>query len=224
MRTGLIARKLGMTRLFKEDGTHVPVTVLHLDAVQVVDSRTQERDGYTAVQLGISLAKVKNVTKPQRGHYARVKVEPRKKLVEFRVAADAVLEPGATITAAHFVPGQKVDVTGTSKGKGFAGGMKRWNFAGLEASHGVSISHRSLGSTGNRQDPGKTFKNKKMAGHLGQDRITTMNLEVARIDVEQGLIMIHGAVPGAKGDYVLVRDAVKRARHADAPYPAALAG
>jgi large subunit ribosomal protein L3 len=224
MRTGLIARKLGMTRLFKEDGTHVPVTVLHLDAVQVVDARTQERDGYTAVQLGISLAKVKNVTKPQRGHYARVKVEPRKKLVEFRVAADAVLEPGATITAAHFVPGQKVDVTGTSKGKGFAGGMKRWNFAGLEASHGVSISHRSLGSTGNRQDPGKTFKNKKMAGHLGQDRITTMNLEVARIDVEQGLIMIHGAVPGAKGDYVLVRDAVKRARHVDAPYPAALAG
>jgi large subunit ribosomal protein L3 len=224
MRTGLIAKKLGMTRLFKEDGTHVPVTVLHLDAVQVVDARTQERDGYTAVQLGISLAKVKNVTKPQRGHYARVKVEPRKKLVEFRVAADAVLEPGATITAAHFVPGQKVDVTGTSKGKGFAGGMKRWNFAGLEASHGVSISHRSLGSTGNRQDPGKTFKNKKMAGHLGQERITTMNLEVARVDVEQGLIMIHGAIPGAKGDYVLVRDAVKRARHADAPYPAALAG
>ena len=224
MRTGLIAKKLGMTRLFKEDGTHVPVTVLHLDAVQVVDARTQERDGYTAVQLGISLAKVKNVTKPQRGHYARVKVEPRKKLVEFRVAADAVLDPGATITAAHFVPGQKVDVTGTSKGKGFAGGMKRWNFAGLEASHGVSISHRSLGSTGNRQDPGKTFKNKKMAGHLGQDRITTQNLEVARVDVEQGLIMIRGAIPGAKGDYVLVRDAVKRARHKDAPYPAALAG
>jgi large subunit ribosomal protein L3 len=224
MRTGLIAKKLGMTRLFKEDGTHVPVTVLHLDAVQVVDARTQERDGYTAVQLGISLAKVKNVTKPQRGHYARVKVEPRKKLVEFRVAADAVLEPGATITAAHFVAGQKVDVTGTSKGKGFAGGMKRWNFAGLEASHGVSVSHRSLGSTGNRQDPGKTFKNKKMPGHLGQDRITTMNLEIARVDVEQGLIMVRGAIPGAKGDYVLVRDAVKRARHADAPYPAALAG
>ena len=167
---------------------------------------------------------MKNVTKPQRGHYARVKVEPRKKLVEFRVAADAVLEPGAVITAAHFVPGQKVDVTGTSKGKGFAGGMKRWNFAGLEASHGVSVSHRSLGSTGNRQDPGKTFKNKKMPGHLGQDRITTMNLEIARVDVEQGLIMVRGAIPGAKGDYVLVRDAVKRARHADAPYPAALAG
>jgi large subunit ribosomal protein L3 len=223
MRTGLIARKLGMTRLFKEDGTHVPVTVLHLDAVQVVDSRTQERDGYTAVQLGSTLAKVKNVTKAQRGHFARVKVEPRRRLVEFRVAADAVLEPGAVITAAHFVPGQKVDVTGTSKGKGFAGGMKRWNFRGLEASHGVSISHRSLGSTGNRQDPGKTFKNKKMAGHLGQDRITTLNLEVARVDVDQGLIMIRGAIPGAKGDFVLVRDAIKRARHADAPYPAALA-
>ena len=224
MRTGLIARKLGMTRLFKEDGTHVPVTVLHLDAVQVVDARTQERDGYTAVQLGSTLAKVKNVTKAQRGHFARVKVEPRRKLVEFRVAEDAVLEPGTVITAAHFVVGQKIDVCGTSKGKGFAGGMKRWNFAGLEASHGVSISHRSLGSTGNRQDPGKTFKNKKMAGHMGQDRITTMNLEVARVDVEQGLIMVHGAVPGAKGGYVLVRDAVKRARHADAPYPAAVAG
>jgi large subunit ribosomal protein L3 len=224
MRTGLIARKLGMTRLFKEDGTHVPVTVLHLDAVQVVDARTQERDGYTAVQLGSTLAKVKNVTKAQRGHFARVKVEPRRKLVEFRVAEDAVLEPGTVITAAHFVVGQKIDVCGTSKGKGFAGGMKRWNFAGLEASHGVSISHRSLGSTGNRQDPGKTFKNKKMAGHMGQDRITTMNLEVARVDVEQGLIMVHGAVPGAKGGYVLVRDAIKRARHADAPYPAAVAG
>ena len=224
MRTGLIAKKLGMTRLFREDGTHVPVTVLHLDEVQVVDTRTQERDGYTAVQLGIGRAKVKNVTKPQRGHYARVKVEPKRKLVEFRVAADAVLESGATLTAAHFVVGQKVDVTGTSQGKGFQGGMKRWNFAGLEASHGVSISHRSLGSTGNRQDPGKTFKNKKMAGHMGQDRITTLNLQVARVDVEKGLIMIHGAVPGSAGTYVLVRDAIKRARHADAPYPAAIAG
>ncbi len=223
MRTGLIAKKLGMTRLFREDGTHVPVTVLHLDEVQVVDTRTQERDGYTAVQLGIGRAKVKNVTKPQRGHYARVKVEPKRKLVEFRVAADAVLEPGATLSAAHFVVGQKVDVTGTSQGKGFQGGMKRWNFRGLEASHGVSISHRSLGSTGNRQDPGKTFKNKKMAGHMGQDRITTLNLQVARVDVEKNLIMIHGAVPGSAGTYVLVRDAIKRARHADAPYPAALA-
>jgi large subunit ribosomal protein L3 len=224
MRTGLIARKLGMTRLFKDDGTHVPVTVLHLDAVQVVDARTQERDGYTAVQLGSTLAKVKNVSKPERGHFARTKVEPRKRLVEFRVSADAVLEPGVVITAAHFVVGQKVDVTATSKGKGFQGGMKRWNFRGLEASHGVSISHRSLGSTGNRQDPGKTFKNKKMAGHMGQDRITTQNLEIARVDVEQGLIMVRGAIPGVKGEYVLLRDAVKRPRHADAPYPAALAG
>jgi large subunit ribosomal protein L3 len=224
MRTGLIARKLGMTRLFKEDGTHVPVTVLHLDSVQVVDTRTQEKHGYTAVQLGTTLAKVKNVSKPTRGHFARAKVEPRKKLVEFRCAPDAVLEPGAVITAGHFVVGQKVDVTATSKGKGFQGGMKRWNFRGLEASHGVSISHRSLGSTGNRQDPGKTFKNKKMAGHMGQTRITTQNLEVARIDLEQGVIMIRGAIPGGKGEYVLVRDAVKHARHADAPYPAALAG
>jgi len=224
MRTGLIARKLGMTRLFKEDGSHVPVTVLHLDEVQVVDTRTQERDGYNAVQLGTTLAKVKNVSKANRGHYARVKVEPRKKLVEFRVAADAVLEPGAVITAAHFVPGQKVDVTGTTKGKGFAGAMKRWNFRGLEASHGVSVSHRSHGSTGNRQDPGKTFKNKKMAGHLGQERVTTLNLSVARVDADKNLIMVHGAIPGARGDYVLVRDAIKRARHIDAPYPAALAG
>jgi large subunit ribosomal protein L3 len=224
MRTGLIAKKLGMTRLFKDDGSHVPVTVLYLDEVQVVESRTQERDGYTAVQLGSTLAKVKNVSKANRGHFTRVKVEPRKKLVEFRVAADAVLEPGAVITAAHFVPGQKVDVTGTTKGKGFAGAMKRWNFRGLEASHGVSVSHRSHGSTGNRQDPGKTFKNKKMAGHLGQERVTTLNLSVARVDAEKNLIMIHGAIPGARGDYVLVRDAVKRARHADAPYPAALAG
>jgi large subunit ribosomal protein L3 len=224
MRTGLIARKLGMTRLFKDDGSHVPVTVLHLDEVQVVDARTMERDGYTAVQLGTSVAKVKNVSRANRGHYARVKVEPRRKLVEFRCSADAVLESGAIVTAAHFVPGQKIDVTGTTKGKGFAGAMKRWNFRGLEASHGVSVSHRSHGSTGNRQDPGKTFKNKKMAGHLGQERVTTQNLMVARVDVERGLIMVHGAIPGAKGDFVLVRDAVKRARHADAPYPAALAG
>src|SRR3954452_13387921 len=222
MRTGLIAKKLGMTRLFKEDGTHVPVTVLHLDQVQVVDARTQERDGYTAVQLGWGRAKVKNVSQPNKGHFPRVKVEPKQKLVEFRVDADAVLEPGATLSAAHFVPGQKVDVCGTSKGKGFAGGMKRWNFSGLEASHGVSISHRSLGSTGNRQDPGKTFKNKKMAGHLGVERITTLNLEVAAVDAERGLLMIKGAVPGAKDSYVLVRDAVKRVRPAEAAYPAAL--
>jgi large subunit ribosomal protein L3 len=224
VRTGLLAKKLGMTRLFKDDGTHVPVTVLHLDRLQVVAARTEETDGYTAVQLGWGTAKVKNVSQPNRGHFAKAKVEPKLKLVEFRVAPDALLEPGATLSPAHFAVGQKVDVCGTSKGKGFAGGMKRWNFSGLEASHGVSISHRSLGSTGNRQDPGKTFKNKKMAGHLGVDRITTLNLEVAAVDADKGLLMIKGAVPGAKGGYVLVRDAVKRARPADAPYPAALVG
>jgi len=224
MRTGVIAKKLGMSRLFKDDGSHVPVTVLHLDQVRVVSTRTQETDGYTAVQLGFGLAKVKNVSQPNRGHFAKTKVEPAKKLVEFRVAEDALLEPGSVISAAHFSVGQKIDVAGISKGKGFAGGMKRWNFAGLEASHGVSVSHRSLGSTGNRQDPGKTFKNKKMAGHLGQERITTLNLEVAGVDAERGLIMVKGAVPGAVGGYVLVRDAIKRARPADAAYPAALVG
>jgi large subunit ribosomal protein L3 len=222
MRTGLLAKKLGMTRLFKDDGTHVPVTVLHLDRLQVVATRTEEKDGYTAVQLGWGAAKVKNVSKPNKGHFAKAKVEPKAKLAEFRVDADALLEPGATLSAAHFVVGQKVDVSGTSKGKGFAGAMKRWNFAGLEASHGVSVSHRSHGSTGNRQDPGKTFKNKKMAGHLGQERITTMNLEIAAVDAEKGLVMVKGAVPGAKGGFVLVRDAVKAERHADAPFPAAL--
>ena len=222
MRTGLVARKLGMTRIFRDDGTHVPVTVLHLDQVQVVDTRTEEKDGYTAVQLGWGKAKVKNVSKPNKGHFARAKVEPKAKLVEFRVAADALLEPGAMLSAAHFLVGQKVDVTATTKGKGFAGAMKRWNFGGLEASHGVSISHRSHGSTGNRQDPGKTFKNKKMAGHLGDERVTTQNLEVAAVDAEKGLLMLCGAVPGAKGAFVLVRDAVKRKRPADVPYPAAL--
>ena len=224
MRTGLLARKLGMTRLFKDDGTHVPVTVLHLDEVQVVSVRDPARDGYAAVQLGFGRAKVKNVSKANRGHFAKAKVEPKRKLVEFRVAPDAVLEPGATLSAAHFAIGQKVDVSGTSKGKGFAGAMKRWNFRGLEASHGVSISHRSHGSTGNRQDPGKTFKNKKMAGHLGDERVTTLNVEIAHVDAERGLIMVKGAVPGGKGSFVLVRDAIKRSRPADAPYPAALAG
>ena len=222
MRTGLLAKKLGMTRLFKDDGTHVPVTVLHLDDVQVVDARTQERDGYTAVQLGWGTAKVKNVSSPNKGHYARVKVEPKKKLREFRVSADALLEAGQFLTAAHFVVGQKVDVCGVTKGKGFAGGMKRWNFRGLEASHGVSVSHRSHGSTGNRQDPGKTFKNKKMAGHLGVDRVTTLNIEVAAVDEARGLIMVRGAVPGSKGEFVSIRDAVKKARPADAPYPASI--
>ena len=222
MRTGLIAKKLGMTRMFKDDGTHVPVTVLHLDQVQVVDTRTEERDGYTAIQLGWGKAKVKNVSQPNKGHYARVKVEPKVRLVEFRVAPDALLESGQTLTAAHFVVGQKVDVCGITKGKGFAGAMKRWNFRGLEASHGVSVSHRSHGSTGNRQDPGKTFKNKKMAGHLGVERVTTLNVEVAGVDADKGLIMVRGAVPGSKGGFVRIRDAIKKARPADAPYPASI--
>lgn len=222
-RTGLIARKLGMTRLFNDDGSTVPVTVLHLDEVRVIARRNAERDGYDAVQVGIGKAKPKNVTRANRGHFAKAGVEAPMKLVEFRVGADAAVDPGAKLTAAHFAKGQKVDVTGITKGKGFAGAMKRWNFAGLEASHGVSISHRSHGSTGNRQDPGKTFKNKKMAGHLGQERVTTQNLEVAGHDLEKGLLLIKGAVPGSKGTYVLVRDAVKRARHADAPFPAGLA-
>src|SRR3984893_766506 len=178
MRTGLIARKLGMTRVFTDEGTHVPVTVLQIDNCQVVAVRTLEKDGYTALQLGVGAAKVKNVTKPQRGHFAKAKVEPKRRLVEFRVSEDALVEVGAEITAAHFVPGQYVDVVGTSIGKGFAGGMKRHNFSGLRATHGVSVSHRSLGSTGQRQDPGKTFKNKKMAGHLGAERVTTQSLEI----------------------------------------------
>jgi large subunit ribosomal protein L3 len=221
-RTGLLAKKLGMTRIFRDDGTHVPVTVLHLDGLQVVAQRTAEKDGYDAVQLGWGRAKVKNVSQPNRGHFAKAKVEPKAKLAEFRVASDALLEPGATLSTAHFAVGQRVDVCGTTQGKGFAGSMKRWNFSGLEASHGVSISHRSHGSTGNRQDPGKVFKNKKMAGHLGVERVTTLNLEVAAVDAERGLLMLRGAVPGSKGGFVLVRDAVKRARPSDAPYPAAL--
>ncbi len=220
-RTGLLARKLGMTRIFREDGTHVPVTVLQLDELQVVAAKTEEKDGYNAVQLGLGKVKVKNVTQPNRGHFAKAKVEPKARLVEFRVDADGLLEPGATISAAHFAVGQKVDVCGITKGKGFAGGMKRWNFSGLEASHGVSISHRSLGSTGNRQDPGKTFKNKKMAGHLGVERVTTLNLEVAAVDADKGLLMIKGAVPSAKGGYVRVRDAVKMPPK-DAAFPAVL--
>jgi large subunit ribosomal protein L3 len=224
MRTGVIAKKLGMTRLFKDDGTHVPVTVLHLDEVRVVAAKTVETDGYSAVQLGIGKAKPKNVSKGQKGHFAKAKVEPAMKLVEFRVADDAVLEAGSFISAEHFAVGQFVDVAGVSSGKGFQGGMKRWNFSGLEASHGVSVSHRSLGSTGNRQDPGKTFKNKKMAGHMGQDRVTTLNLQIAAVDAERNLVLVRGAVPGSKGTYVLVRDAIKKARPADIAYPAALKG
>jgi len=209
MRTGLLAKKLGMTRIFKDDGTHVPVTVLHLDQVQVVAARTAEKDGYTAVQLGWGKAKVKNVTQPNRGHFAKAKVEPKKKLVEFRVSADALLEPGATLSAAHFVPGQKVDVCGTSKGKGFAGVMKRHGFHGLRASHGVQRKHRSPGSIGGCATPGRVFKGMKMAGRMGGVRQTTQNLEVAGVDTERGLLLIKGAVPGPKGGLVFVRTAVK---------------
>jgi large subunit ribosomal protein L3 len=224
MRTGLIAQKLGMTRLFTDDGNHVPVTVLKVDNCQVVAQRTADKDGYTALQLGVGTAKVKNVTQPQRGHFAKAKVEPKKKLAEFRVSEDALVEVGAEITAAHFLVGQYVDVVGTSIGKGFAGGMKRWNFGGLRATHGVSVSHRSLGSTGQRQDPGKTFKNKKMAGHMGARRVTTHNLKIVVADEERGVLMIEGAVPGSEGGWVLIKDAVKRKARDDLPFPAALRG
>ncbi len=222
MRSGVIAKKLGMTRLFMEDGRQVPVTVLQMDAVQVVAQRTAERDGYTAVQLGAGNAKPKNVTEPMRGHFARSNVAPKRRIVEFRVAPENLIDVGAEITADHFVPGQEVDVCGETIGKGFAGAMKRWNFGGLRASHGVSVSHRSHGSTGQRQDPGKVFKGKKMAGHLGAERVTTQNLEVVKTDAERGLIIVKGAVPGAKGGWVTVRDAVKRPAPTNVPRPGAV--
>jgi large subunit ribosomal protein L3 len=221
-RTGLIARKVGMTRVFDADGAHVPVTVLHVDNVQVIGQRTVDKDGYTAVQLGIGTIKVKNLSQAQRGHFAKAKVEPKRKLVEFRVSPENLLDVGAELSAAHFVPGQRVDVTGTSIGKGFAGVIKRHGFRGLRATHGVSISHRSHGSTGNRQDPGRVFKGKKMAGHLGDRRVTTSNLTIVATDPERGLIMIQGAVPGAEGGFVLIKDAAKRPRPKEAPLPAAL--
>jgi len=219
MRSGVIAQKLGMTRVFTEAGEHVPVTVLKLGKCQVLGHRTQEKNGYVALQLGAGTRKVANVSKAERGNFAIAKVEPKRKLAEFRVSDDALIPVGAEITADHFVVGQFVDVTGTSVGKGFAGAMKRWNFRGLRATHGVSVSHRSLGSTGNRQDPGKTFKNKKMPGHMGVDRVTTLNLKVVQLDVERGLILVEGAVPGAKGGWITVRDAVKKALPKDAPKP-----
>ncbi len=223
MRTGMIAQKMGMTRLFTEDGRHVPVTVLKVENCQVVAQKTLERDGYCALQLGIGAAKVKNVAKPQRGHFAKAKVEPKRRLAEFRVAEDALVDVGTEIKPSHFVDGQMVDVVGISIGKGFAGAMKRHNFAGLEASHGVSVSHRSHGSTGNSQDPGRVFKGKKMAGHMGARRVTVQNLQVFSTDDEEGLILIRGAVPGAKGGFVMVSDAVKKVRPVDAPYPAGIA-
>jgi large subunit ribosomal protein L3 len=219
MRTGVIAQKVGMTRLFTEAGEHVPVTVLRLAQCQVVAHRSKDKNGYVALQLGSGQRKIKNVSKAERGRFAIAKVEPKRKVAEFRVSEDALIPVGAEITADHFVIGQFVDVTGTSIGKGFAGGMKRWNFSGLRASHGVSISHRSIGSTGGRQDPGKTFKEKKMPGHMGVDRVTTLNLRVMRTDVERGLIMIEGAVPGAKNGWITVRDAVKKKPPKDLPKP-----
>ncbi|WP_439815719.1 50S ribosomal protein L3 [Zavarzinia sp. CC-PAN008] len=222
MRSGVIARKAGMTRIFADNGNHVPVTVLVLEDLQVVGQRTAETDGYTAVQLGAGKAKVKNVTKPERGNFAKANVEPKKKVVEFRVEADGLVPVGAEITADHFIVGQKVDVCATSIGKGFAGVMKRHNFGGLRASHGVSVSHRSHGSTGQRQDPGKVFKGKKMAGHLGARRVTVQNLEVVRTDAERGLILVRGAVPGPKDGWVRVTDAVRKPQPEGVPLPAAV--
>jgi large subunit ribosomal protein L3 len=221
MRSGLIAQKLGMSRLFSDDGMHVPVSVLRIGGCQVVAKRTVDKDGYSALQLGIGEIKVKNVSKPVRGHFAKAGVEPKRKLAEFRVDPDMLIDVGSEFTAEHFVPGQLIDVTGVSIGKGFAGAMKRHNFGGLRATHGVSISHRSHGSTGNRQDPGRVFKGKKMAGHLGDHKVTVLNLEVVKTDVERGLIMVKGAVPGSKGAWVLVRDAIKRSRPESAPLPGA---
>jgi large subunit ribosomal protein L3 len=228
MRSGVIAQKIGMTRVFTDGGEHIPVTVLKLDQCQVLAHRTDEKNGYTAVQLGAGGVKnkkgelkTKGFSKAERGHFAVAQVEPKRKLVEFRVTPDNLIEVGAELTADHFVPGQFVDVTGTNQGKGFQGAMKRWNFGGLRATHGVSVSHRSLGSTGQRQDPGKVFKGKKMAGHMGDERTTTQNLVVVKTDVARGLVMIRGAVPGAKGGWVLVRDAMKRSLHKDAPKPGA---
>jgi len=222
MRTGLIAKKLGMTRLFDETGTHTPVTVLSLEGCQVTAQRTKEKDGYVALQLGAGAKKAKNTSNAERGHFAKALVEPKRHVVEFRVSEDNLIDVGAEFTADHFVAGQKVDVSGLTVGKGFAGAMKRWNFKGLRATHGVSVSHRSHGSTGQRQDPGKVFKGKKMAGHMGQENITTLNLTVFRVDVERGLILIKGAVPGTEGTFVKIRDAIKKAPPQGLPTPGAI--
>ena len=219
MRSGVIAQKVGMTRVFTDAGEHIPVTVLRVENCQVVGLKTQEKNGYTAVQLGAGLAKASRLTQAERGQFAKVKVEPKRKVAEFRVSPDNVIEVGAEIIADHFVAGQFVDVSGISVGKGFAGAMKRWNFGGLRATHGVSVSHRSHGSTGNRQDPGKVFKNKKMAGHLGQEKVTTQNIKVVSTDVDRGLILVRGAVPGCKGGWVMLRDAVKRKLPDGVPFP-----
>ncbi|QPC87845.1 50S ribosomal protein L3 [Mesorhizobium sp. NBSH29] len=222
MRSGVIAKKVGMTRIYNDAGEHVPVTVLHMENCQVVAQRTQEKNGYTAVQLGVGFAKVKNTTKALRGHFATASVEPKAKVAEFRVSPDNLLDVGAEITADHFVPGQKVDVTGTTIGKGFQGVIKRHHFGGGRATHGNSVSHRTHGSTGQRQDPGKVFKGKKMAGHMGDVRVTTQNVEIVSTDIDRGLILVRGAVPGSKGAWILVRDAAKIALPAAAPKPAGM--
>ena len=221
MRTGVIAKKLGMARFFDEAGTHVPVTVLSLEGCQVIAQRTQDKDGYVALQLGAGAKKPKNTSKAMRGHFAKAEVEPKRTLAEFRVSEGNLIDVGAEFTADHYLPGQKIDVTGTTVGKGFQGAMKRWNFGGMRATHGVSVSHRAHGSTGQRQDPGKTFAGKKMAGHLGQETVTTLNLTVWRVDVERGLILVKGAVPGTEGSFVKIRDAVKIAAPKDVPTPGA---
>ena len=224
MRTGVIAKKLGMARFFDEAGAHVPVTVLSLDGCQVVAHRTKDKDGYVALQLGAGAKKPKNTSKAMRGHFAKGEVEPKRTLAEFKVSEDNLVDVGAELSADHFLPGQKVDITGVTVGKGFTGAMKRWNFGGLRATHGVSVSHRSHGSTGNRQDPGRTFPGKKMAGHYGQETVTTLNLTVWRVDAERGLILVKGAVPGTEGTFVKIRDAVKSPLPAEAPKPAGLRG
>mgnify|MGYP001315108325 FL=1 len=221
MRSGVIAQKVGMTRIFTDAGEHIPVTVLKLEKVQVLGHRTDEKNGYTSLQLGAGTRRPSRLTKADRANFAKVEVEPKRKIVEFRVSPDNLIEVGAEITADHFVPGQFVDVTGTNQGKGFQGAMKRWNFGGLRATHGVSVTHRAHGSTGQRQDPGKVFKGKKMAGQMGGERVTTQNLVVVKTDAERGLLMIKGAVPGSKGGWVLVRDAVKKVANGDAPKPGA---
>jgi large subunit ribosomal protein L3 len=222
MRTGVIAKKMGMTRLFQDDGRHVPVTVLALEGCQVVATKNADNDGYVSVQVGAGTAKAKNLSKPERGHFGKAEVEPKAKLAEFRVAEDALLDVGAEISADHFAIGQMVDIQGVTQGKGFQGGMKRWGFGGMRATHGVSVSHRALGSTGQRQDPGRVFKNKKMAGHMGAKNRTQQNLEIVRTDVDRGLLFVKGSVPGSKGGWLLVKDSVKIARPDTAPYPAGI--
>lgn len=224
MRTGLIAKKVGMTRVYRADGEHVPVTVMHVDGCQVVAQMTEEKNGYVALQLGAGSKKLKNTNRADRGKFSRANVEPKAQIAEFRVTKDNLVDVGAELSAEHFLPGQKVDVTGVTVGKGFAGAMKRWNFSGLRATHGVSVSHRSHGSTGQRQDPGKVFKNKKMAGHYGVERVTTQNIEVVKIDPARNLILLKGAVPGPKDGWVMIRDAVKAPAPKEAPKPAAIRG